>query len=249
MTGQRPRVCFLIAAALAILAALQLAPAPAAASSTETATLTAPWNRATVTDHCRQYDEVFGPDAVLVDDTIRCTFTTRTADAATGDLATDVSLSPAAAGGFGRGDSYPNSIVSSYHRLKRPAAAVQYTFRFEVINGGATVSDHLQAYASLKLFARAASAKCSCEVRNDHDLVSANGVGGAQPGIVTITLLLQNPSGDPIPAGDVLVQGNLVPFMIVAAPPRQLSATVPSQGAAHVQGSARLLDVVAQPLG
>lgn len=124
-----------------------------------------PYDSSRVTQNCRQFDAHFGPDPVPVDDTLGCVIATQTADRSTGRLETDVSARSAIDGGLARGDAYPNSIVSTTHKLTKSVPALRYTFRFGVEHGNLSVSNVAEAHASLSVFARAATRRCDCEAK------------------------------------------------------------------------------------
>lgn len=240
-----------IAAIVAMLIATNGGAASAARASGNNAsapvTLSAPFSNATVTDACRRYDDVFGPDDSPVDDAVACT-SNGTASASTGRMTSDASIAPAEVAGFGRGDAYPNSIVSTRYRLDRDAIAVRFAFRFSVEGGTTAASDPALAYSSLALFARAATSRCDCDVRVTQQLASTVTTPIAPPGEVTIDVELRDAGGKRVPRGDVFVQANLVPFMIIATPPVQSGNTFPSPGRASVTGAATLLDITATPV-
>lgn len=75
-----------------------------------------------------------------------------------------------------------------------------------------------------------------------------NGAATAQRGPVELVLELRDVGGGPIPAGDVLVQGNLVPSSVVAAPPRQEAATMPSTGVGSASGAASRVGILVEAL-
>jgi hypothetical protein len=212
--------------------------------------LVAPYAHAEVTTDCRRYDDVFGPDPVPVDDTIRCEVASPVADRSSGFLSSGLTVAPAAVAGFGRGDAFPNSKVWSYHRLSRSVPAVRYTFRFAVHDRAVSASEQAAAHAWLNLFVHATAAGCSCEASRSETLASSGILASPAPGPETIELVveLRKPGGGDIPAGDVQVRAGLVPFVVVASPPAQQAETVPSSGVGHAAGSVTLVSIHAEPL-